>query len=205
MAMSLFELSRKTQSFLSTLRIDSFELSKIAGAVLCALLVIVGFRTAIEIAHLDKAPEKPGYTLPAPAAAPAAGEHAAAAAPAAGAAAPAAAVFDPAEAAKAAATGNARGGAALFIKCQGCHSSGQGGPNKFGPNLWGVVGRPKASHEGFNYSDAMKAKGGNWTLEDLAAFIHNPKTFVPGTKMLFPGVADPGDLGDLLAYLGTLK
>jgi cytochrome c len=192
---------------------DTFELSKIAGAVLCALLVIVGFRTAIEIAHVDKTPEKPGYTLPALAAAPAAGEHAAAVAPAAGApaapaggaAAPAAAAFDPAEAAKAAATGNARGGAAIFIKCQGCHSGEQGGPNKVGPSLWGVVGRPKASHEGFNYSDAMKAKGGNWTLEDIAAFVHGPKTFVPGTKMLFPGIADPGDLGDLLAYLGTLK
>ena len=65
----------------------------------------------------------------------------------------------------------------------------EGGPNKVGPNLWGVVGRPKASHEGFNYSDAMKAKGGNWTPEDLASFVHGPKTFVPGTKMLFPGIA----------------
>ena len=51
----------------------------------------------------------------------------------------------------------------------------------------------------------MKAKGGNWTLEDLASFVHSPKTFVPGTKMLFPGIADPSDLGDLLAYLNTLK
>ena len=51
----------------------------------------------------------------------------------------------------------------------------------------------------------MKAKGGNWTPEDLAAFIHNPKGFVPGTKMIFPGIADPTDMADLLAYLGTLK
>lgn len=190
---------------------DTFELSKIAGAVLSALLVIVGFRTALEIARMDRAPEKPGYVLPMPEAAPAAGEHAPAAAPAPGAApaggagAPAAAAFDPAEVAKAAATGNAQGGAAIFNKCQACHSGEPGGPNKVGPNLAGVVGRPKASHEGFNYSDAMKAKGGNWTLEDLASFIHNPKAFVPGTKMLFPGITDPGDLGDLLAYLGTLK
>jgi cytochrome c len=136
-----------------------------------------------------------------PEAAPAGG-----AAPAAGgAAAPAAAAFDPAAVAQAAASGNAQAGAATFKKCTACHSGEKGGPNKVGPDLFGVVGRPKASHEGFGYSDAMKAKGGNWTLDDLASFIHSPKTFVPGTKMLFPGIADPGDLGDLLAYLNTLK
>lgn len=180
---------------------DSFELSKIAGAVLCALLVIVGFRTALEIADHGRAPEKPGFVLPAPgdAAAPAAGGHEAAPA------APAAAAFDAKAVADAAASADAAAGQKIFSKCQACHSGEHGGPNKVGPNLAGVVGRPKASHEGFNYSDAMKAKGGNWTLEDLAAFVHNPKGFVAGTKMLFPGVADAGDLGNLLAYLNTLK
>ena len=51
----------------------------------------------------------------------------------------------------------------------------------------------------------MKGKGGNWTPEDLVAFVHAPKTFVPGTKMLFPGIADPSELAELLAYLNTLK
>lgn len=180
--------------------LDSFELSKIAGAILCALLVIVGFRTALEIAGHDKAPEKPGYVLPLPeaAAAPAANGEAAPAEPAAPA-------FDAKAVADAAASGDAAAGQKVFSKCAACHSGDKGGPNKVGPNLWGVVGRAKASHEGFNYSDAMKAKGGDWTLEDLAHFIHKPKEFVPGTKMLFPGVADTGDLSNLLAYLNTLK
>jgi cytochrome c len=186
------------------MRMDSFELSKIAGGFLCALLVIVGFRTMLEIGREREAPEKPGYVLPLPEAAPAAGQAAGAAAPG-GAAAPAAAAFDPAAVAQAAASANVQAGATIFKKCQACHSGEHGGPNKVGPNLAGVVGRPKASHEGFNYSDAMKAKGGNWTLEDLASFVHSPKTFVPGTKMLFPGIADAGDLGDLLAYLNTVK
>lgn len=186
---------------------DSFEVAKIAGAVLAALLVIVGFRVALDIAEEDRAPEKPGYTLPMPK------QAGPSDLPPGGAAAVDAPVdlpavppqFDAAAVADAAASASAESGAAIFKKCQACHSGEKGGPNKVGPNLWGVVGRPKASHEGFNYSDAMKAKGGDWTLPDLAAFIHSPKTFVPGTKMLFPGVPDPTDLSDLLAYLNTQK
>jgi cytochrome c len=180
------------------MQFDSFELSKIAGAFLCTLLVIVGSKVALEIGEHGKAPEKPGYVLPMPEAAPA-GAPADAPAP------PAAAAFDAKAVAEGAASGNVQNGQKIFGKCQACHSIEPGGPNKVGPNLAGVVDRAKAGHAGFNYSDAMKAKGGNWTLEDLAAFIHNPKGFVPGTKMLFPGITDPGDLGDLLAYLNSVK
>ncbi len=186
---------------------DSFEFAKIAGAVLAALLVIVGFRVALEIAGEESPPEKPGYSLPmpektGPSDVPPAGAAAVDAPVDLPAIAPA---FDPASVAEAAASANAEAGATIFKKCQACHSGEKGGPNKVGPNLWGVVGRPKGSHEGFNYSAAMKAKGGDWTLPDLAAFVHSPKEFVPGTKMLFPGVKDPSDLADLLAYLNTLK
>jgi cytochrome c len=185
---------------------DTFELSKIAGGVLAALLVIVGFRVALEITEEGRPPQKPGYTLPMPE------QTGPSDVPAGGAAEvpapvdlPAVPAFDAASVADAAAGGDAEAGAKIFKKCQACHSGEKGGPNKVGPNLWGVVGRPKASHEGFNYSKAMKAKGGDWTLADLAAFIHNPKEFVPGTKMLFPGVKDSADLSDLLAYLNTQK
>ncbi len=185
---------------------DTFELSKIAGGVLAALLVIVGFRTALKIAEESHVPEKPGYSLPMPEVA------APSDVPAGGAAGveapvdlPAVPGFDAASVAEAAAGADAGAGATIFKKCMACHSIDQGGPNKVGPNLWGLVGRPKASHEGFNYSDAMKAKGGDWTPADIAAFIHNPKEFVPGTKMLFPGIKDSADLSDLLAYLNTQK
>jgi cytochrome c len=182
---------------------DTFEIAKIAGAVLSALLVIVGFRVALEISEEGEKPQPPGYTLPMPE------KTGPSTIPPGGAAAVPAPVdlpaFNAADVAQAAASGNAQAGATIFKKCEACHSGEKGGPNKVGPNLWGVVGRPKASHEGFTYSEAMKAKGGNWTLQDLAAFVHKPKGFVPGTKMTFPGISDPNDLADLLAYLNTQK
>ena len=59
-----------------------------------------------------------------------------------------------------------------------------------GPNLYGVLGRKVASHEGYEYSDALKAKEGNWDYESINHMITNPNEFVPGTKMAhFPGPA----------------
>jgi cytochrome c2 len=88
--------------------------------------------------------------------------------------------------------------------CAACHNFEQGGANKIGPALWGVVGRDIASVEGFAYSDPLLAMEGEWTFEQLYGFIHDPKGFVPGTKMAFAGIRDPGDLADVLVYLRSL-
>src|SRR5258707_15681322 len=86
-------------------------------------------------------------------------------------------------------------------KCAACHTFGKGEPNRVGPNLWGVVGRAKASEAGFNYSAAMKSQKGNWTPEDLDVYLTNPKAMVPGTNMTFAGIPRGTERADLITYL----
>lgn len=89
--------------------------------------------------------------------------------------------------------------------CATCHNFTKGGANAIGPDLYGIVGRAKAGHEGFAYSDAMKAKGGNWTMSDLNHFLWKPKSFVEGTKMTFVGLKKPEDRAAVIAWLRTLS
>ncbi len=96
-------------------------------------------------------------------------------------------------------------GQALTKVCATCHSFEKGGAAKVGPNLYNVVGRAKGSEAGFGYSDAMKAKGGKWTFEDLNAFITSPKTFIEGTKMGFGGEPDASKRADIIVYLRSLS
>lgn len=92
-------------------------------------------------------------------------------------------------------------GAKVFKKCATCHTLTQGGANKVGPNLYGVIGKKRASISGFSYSNAMKAKGGVWTIEDMNIWLAKPKDFVPGTKMGFAGLKKDKDRANVIAYL----
>ena len=92
-------------------------------------------------------------------------------------------------------------GETIAKKCQNCHTFDASGTNKVGPGLYGVVGRVGGTHEGFAYSEPMKAHNKPWTFADLNHFIARPKEFIPGTKMTFPGLPNVQDRADLLAWL----
>ena len=100
---------------------------------------------------------------------------------------------------------NVEKGKALFAQqCITCHTIDKGGANKVGPNQWDILGRKKASHEGFSYSSALQGKGGEWTYEDLNHMIFKPQAYVRGTKMAYAGMAKEQDRADLIAYLRTM-
>jgi cytochrome c len=172
---------------------DGFELNKIAGAVLAALLVMAGGNTLLQIFTGKHAPEKPGWALPVTVA-----KHTEAGP---------APTFDVASVLSLLPKANADNGADIFKKCLACHTSDKSGKNLVGPNLYGLVGRKVASAAGFEarYSEAMKSHGGEWTFEQLAKYLHNPAQAVPNNKMVFAGIPDNTDLADLLAYLRKLS
>ena len=101
------------------------------------------------------------------------------------------------------AAGNAGDGEKVFNKCKACHAVGEGAANKVGPELNGIVGRPKASIAAYTgYSAGLKAKGGDWTEADLTTWLKNPKAYVADTKMSFVGLNKDQDIEDVIAYLG---
>ncbi|KAB2941806.1 MAG: cytochrome c family protein [Hyphomicrobium sp.] len=99
-------------------------------------------------------------------------------------------------------------GEAVFKRCRACHAIGPAAKNKAGPVLTGIVGKKAASVPGFNYSDAMTeaAAGGLvWTEAKLAQFLDAPDAFLPNNVMASPGIKNPADLKDLIAFLKLHK
>jgi len=170
---------------------DSFEWNKIAGAVLGTLIFVLVVSFATEAIYEPAKPVKPGYVVEG------VQEEASATTSAA-----------PAEEAlpdfgTVLPTADAAAGQKISSRCEQCHDLSKGGPNKIGPNLWGVVGRARATHEGFSYSGAMSADHAPWTLDKLFKFLKSPAADVPGTKMSFAGLRSPQDRINLLAWLRT--
>jgi cytochrome c len=167
---------------------DSHEINKVLGAVLGTCLVLLSLNITAGALFSPHKPAKPGYDIVVP-------EH-------------------PTEAGKPAepevpfasllASADVKKGENGAKKCIACHTFQKGGPNLVGPNLYGIVNRPKASIAGFNYTAAMKSKTGNWTIDDLNIYLQNPKAMVPGTAMNFQGIPKGNERADVVAYLNSL-
>jgi cytochrome c len=172
---------------------DSFELNKLIGAFLAVAFVVFSVSIVSDSIFATHAPETPGYAIEVV-------EQEAGGA-------------EPAEAGPSIAellqTADAAAGEAAFRKCQACHTPEEGGANKVGPNLFDIVNRPIASHEGFSYSAGMRdfSEGGSvvWDYDHLSEFLKAPRSYVSGTAMAFAGIKNPEEEANLIAYLRTLS
>ena len=167
---------------------DSFEINKIMGAVLGTCLILLALNIGAGALFTAHPPAKPGYNIEVP-------EH------------PTEEANKPAEPevpfGTLLASADAGRGEIVSKKCIACHTFDKGGKGLVGPNLWGIVNRPKASVGGFNYSAAMKGQSGNWTINDLNMYLQNPRAMVPGTAMVFLGIPKGAERADLIAFLNS--
>jgi cytochrome c len=172
---------------------DTMTLTKVTGAVCGSLLVYLFISWAGEgIYHGGGAESHDGeevaqaYSIAVEDAAPAGG-----------------AVVEGPPWAEVYAAADASAGENVFRRCSACHKVDGG--DGTGPHLNGIIGRARGSVEGFAYSEAMAADQTPWTTEHMELFIKNPRSYVPGTKMGFAGLADIKDRANVIAYLETIK
>jgi len=169
---------------------NSFELNKIMGAVLGTCLVLLSLNITAGALFSTPHVEKPGFAIAAKEeAAGGGGQQQQQALPA---------------VETILASASVEKGQATAKQCAACHTFEKGGPNRVGPNLYGIVGANKAHLSNFNYSAAMKSKGGDWSFEELNKFLANPRGYVPGTNMTFAGLRDSAR-ADVIAYLNSLS
>ena len=170
---------------------NSFELNKILGAILGTCLILLALNIAAGAVFAPQKPAKPGFDIAVKESG--GGQGAAAKEP-----------EQPIETLLAKAS--VEKGQSAAKQCQACHTFEKGGPNRVGPNLWNIVGSQRGeARGGFNFSAAMKGKGGTWTFDELNKFLANPRSYIPGTAMTFAGLSKPDQRADVIDYLHTLS
>jgi len=170
---------------------NSFELNKVLGAVLGTCLILLALNIGAGALFAEHKPAKPGYMIAVKA------EHEGGKAEAKAPEKPIGVLL---------ASANVEKGQSIAKQCQSCHTFEKGGPNRVGPNLYNIVEDERGKGKnGFNFSAAMKAKGGEWSYEELNKFLTNPRGYIPGTAMTFAGISNDQQRADVIAYLRTLS
>jgi cytochrome c len=101
--------------------------------------------------------------------------------------------------------GDAGKGASLFVRCAVCHTAQSGGPNRMGPNLFGITSRKAGTLSTYSYSRSMARSGIAWDQQTLSHYLMGPSSLVPRTKMTFAGFPNQQQADDVAAYLATLN
>lgn len=167
---------------------NAYELNKAIGAILGALVFVMGLSVLSDIIFSETPPAEPGYQIAIADAEDTVVEEA-----------PAEQSFD-----VLLASADPEAGESGARVCSACHSFEADGPNGIGPHLWNIVGREMAVIDGFNYSSALVSHADEapvWTYEELDGFLENPQGWVPGTIMGYAGIKDAQDRADVIAYL----
>ena len=168
---------------------NSFELNKILGAVLGTCLILLALNIGAGAIFAPEKPAKPGYAIAVKEEAGGEKKEAPKEEPL------------PVRLAQA----SVQKGQSVAKQCQACHTLEKGQPNRVGPNLWNIVGSKRGEGRGFNFSAAMKSKGGTWTFDELDKFLTDPRGYIPGTAMTFAGIKNDQQRADVIDYLHTLS
>lgn len=95
-----------------------------------------------------------------------------------------------------------------FNQCVGCHAVGTDAAHRFGPQLNGITTRGAGTASSYDYSDSLLKQvdtGLTWTSETLDAYLAAPMSYMPGTKMAYPGLQSKEERANVIAYLATFN
>ena len=171
---------------LKKIKMDSFEVNKIIAAVLVTVLIVFGVGKISDIIFHVEAPKVQGYKVEVKLASSSSTESSA---------------ENQIDIAALLSMGNIEHGKKAFKKCAACHSINQGGKNKIGPKLWGVMFRPVGSITDYKYSKALSGYNKEWSWEEMNGFLIKPSVWIKGNKMGFAGLKKEKDRASVILYL----